>query len=457
MKLFKENIYPLLLLAIPLTLTGLLQSSTYFFETIFLAHLGPEVLAAGALVSWLFGTFIVILIGILSSINILVAHKHGAQDKEGISLVVRDGICLAVLMAIPSFILFWNLSPIFMFLGQSPSVVHLAQSYLHALAWGLLPNFLMFALLEFIVGLGHARVILLFSILSVSLTIFFSFALIFGKFGLPALGIAGAGWGASISYWISALFLILYVVLNKQYRTYLYHSFTMTKQSYLLELFKIGAPMGLMYCVEVGFFFALTLIMGSLSSQLLAANQIALQYMGTLMSLIFSIAQAITVRMGHLLGAGNVPSAERACYVGVSLSALLMLIMALCYWTVPTTLISIDFDVHNDKNRELVHLATQLLAISAVFQLVEAMRIALFGSLRALKDTRFTLFISIISFWGIAFPVGYLLTFRLSFGGAGLWWGMVIGASFSVLLLFWRFKSKIKNDYPHQAHIYTAK
>ena len=449
MKLFKEHIYPLLLLAIPLTLTGLLQSSTFFFETIFLAHLSPEVLAAGALVSWLFGTFIVILIGILSSINILVAHKHGAQDFEGISLVVRDGIWLALLMAIPSFILFWNLSPIFMLLGQNPSVVHLAQTYLRALAWGLLPNFLMFALLEFIVGLGHARVILMFSILSVSLTIFLSFSLIFGKFGLPALGIAGAGWGTSISYWISTLFLIFYVILKKQYRAYLHNLFTITKQSYLLELFKIGAPMGIMYCVEVGFFFALTLVMGSISSQLLAANQIALQYMGTLMSLIFSIAQAITVRMGHLLGAGDVYSAECACYVGVFISALLMFIMAICFWTVPTALISIDFDVHNDKNRELIHLATQLLAISAVFQLVEAMRIALFGALRALKDTRFTLFISIISFWGIAFPVGYLLASRLNLGGVGLWWGMVIGASFSVLLLLWRFKFKINNNYSY--------
>ncbi|BCA95984.1 hypothetical protein TUM19329_23450 [Legionella antarctica] len=216
-----------------------------------------------------------------------------------------------------------------------------------------------------------------------------------------------------------------------------------------MELIKIGAPMGIMYCVEVGFFFALTLIMGSLSSQLLAANQVALQYMGTLMSLIFSIAQAITVRMGHLLGSRDIVSAERACYVGVFLSAFLMIIIGSLYWCIPSTLISIDFDVHNPDNFELVQLATQLLAVSAFFQLFEAMRIALFGALRALKDTRFTLFISIISFWGLALPVGWLLTTRLNLGGTGLWWGMVLGAGFSVLLLFWRFKFKIRNDYAH--------
>ncbi len=447
---FKKNLYPLLHLAMPLILTGLLQSSTYFFETMFLAHLSSDVLAAGALVSWLFGTFIVILIGILSSINILVAHQYGAKNFSTISFIVRDGVWLAIALALPSFILFWNLSPIFLFLGQNPSVVHLAQTYLHALAWGLLPNFLMFALLEFIVGLGHARVLLVFSILSTSLTVLLSFALIFGKFGLPALGIAGAGWGTTISYWISMFFLILYVLSNKEYRAYLHHLFTPTKQSYILELFKVGTPIGFMYCVEVGFFFVITLITGSLGSQMLAANQIALQYMGTLMSIIFSIAQAITVRMGHLLGSGKRDAAEQACYAGISLAIVPMIIIAIFYWTMPSLLISIDFDVHDSKNNELIRLTSQLLAVSAWFQLFEATRIALFGAIRALKDTRFTLFISIISFWSIALPLGYFLTTRLHLGGVGLWWGMVFGAGISVLLLFWRFRLKIKADYHKQ-------
>ena len=443
MEWFKNNVYPLLILAVPLALTGLLQSSTFFFETMFLAHLGPEALAAGGLVSWLFGTFIVIAIGILSSINILVAHKYGSKDYNGISLVVRDGIWLAFLLAICSFILFWNLSPLFILLGQNPAIVHLAQTYLHALAWGLLPNLLMFALLEFIIGLGHARVLLIVSLISVSLTLFLSFTLIFGKFGFPALGIAGAGWGTSISYWITAVFLFVYVSFNKEYRAYLSNLFKPTKQSYVQELFKLGISIGIMYCVEVAFFLALTLVTGSLSSQLLAANQIALQYMGTLMTLIFSIAQAITVRMGHLLGAKQNDAAKQACYVGVGLSACFMMSVALFYLGIPATLISIDFDIHNPKNSELVRLATQLLLVSALFQIFEAMRISLFGALRALKDTRFTLFVSIISFWGIALPVGYLLTTQLGFNETGLWWGMVLGAGFSLLLLFWRFKIKI--------------
>lgn len=445
MNALKKNVFPLLQLIMPLALTGLVQSAVWFFETIFLAHLSSEALAAGSLVSWAFGTVVVILFGTLSAINILVAHKYGAQDEEGILLVVRDGFWLAILLAIPIVVLFWNMSSLFAFVGQSPAIVLLAEMYLHAMAWGILPNVIMIALLEVIIGLGRARFILVFNILSVSLTIFFSFSLIFGKFGMPMLGIAGAGWGLTISNWITVLFIGGYTLTNRHYKNYFSHLLKPTKISYLIELLHVGVPIGLMYCFEVAFFFALTIIMGFFGNLVIAANQIALQYLGTLMAVVFSIAQAITVRMGHLLGAGDKVAAERVAYVGILISTLFMLLVALCYWYFPSWLIAIDFDVSNSKNSEIVYFATQFLAVCALFQIFEAVRISLFGTLRALQDTYFTLFISILSFWGIALPIGYIMATRLDFGGVGLWWGMVVGACFSVLLLLLRFRSKIKH------------
>lgn len=440
----KNNLSPLLKLMLPLVLTGLLQSAVWFFETLFLSHVSPEILAAGALVSWSFGTVIVILYGTLSAINILVANKYGAQDEAGILLVVRDGFWLAILLAIPIFLLFWNMSPLFLLLGQSSAIVLLAKTYLHAMAWGILPNVIMIALFEVFMGLGHARLILVFNVLSVSLTIFFSFALIFGKFGLPLLGIAGAGWGITISNWITVLTIGGYALSNRYYQRYFQFLFDFTQSSYLKELFYIGVPIGLMYSVEVAFFLVLTLAMGSYGSVVMAANQVALQYLGTLMGVIFSIAQAITVRLGHLLGAGDKVSAKKSAYLGVFISLLFMLLVAIGYWCFPAALVSIDFDVNNPKNTTLVHFATQFLMVSAVFQIFEAIRISLFGALRALKDTSFTFFISLFSFWGVALPLGYFMSTRLALGGVGFWWGMVVAASFSVLLLLWRFNTIIK-------------
>lgn len=445
MKLFHGNFYLLLKIALPLAFTGLLQSGVFFFETLFLAHLSPDVLAAGALVSWLFGTFASILFGILSSINILVAHKFGEEDHKGISFIVRDGLWLALILVLPAFTLFWNMSPIFLLFGQNPAVVSLAQAYLHALAWGLLPNFIMIVLLDAIIGLGHAKLILKFTILSTLLNITTSYLLIFGKFGLPALGIAGAGWGMTLSNWISVIVLISYLVMNKTYQPYFSQLFKLTKPFYFVELLRVGTPMGLMYCIEVAFFFVLTLIMGIFGNQFMAANQVALQYLGALMTIIFSLAQAITVRMGHLLGAGDVKSASGTALAGISMAFLLMFLVAIVFWTAPDYLVSIDFDSQKAENFEIIHLAIQFLAVSAIFQIVEAMRIALFGALRSLKDTHFTLIISVLSFWIIALPLGYLIAIPLKVGGTGFWWGMSIGALSSLVLLYYRLRYKLSH------------
>ncbi|MCE0723288.1 MULTISPECIES: MATE family efflux transporter [Legionella] len=448
MRAFKNNFQSLLRLAIPLILTGLLQSSVYFFITIFLAHVSQDALAAGSLVAWLFGTFNIIVIGILNAINVLVAHRHGAQDRHGISLVFRDGFWLACILTIPACFFFWHISPLLLYLGQNQALVKLTESYLHALTWGLFANFITVVLMEFVIGLGKTRLALFFSALNVSLNILFSFALIFGKFGLPAMGVSGAGWGTTIGLWVTVLFFSWYIFTNKNYKPYTRLLFTYVKPFYLIELLKIGTPLGMMYCVEIGFFFVLILIMGSLGNQLLAANQITLQYLCILTSIIFSIAQAITVRMGHLLGEGDVISAKHVGYIGTFTSVFFMFSAALIYWFFPKLLIAIDFDIHDPGNQEMLHFAIQLLAVSAVFQIFESARISLFGALRALKDTRYTLIISMIGFWGIALPIGYLFAIPLQWGGIGLWWGMSLGAVISVLLLYWRFNFKMQHYQP---------
>lgn len=439
----KQDLTPLLRLAIPLALTGFVQSAVWFFETIFLAHLGEDSLAAGSLVSWLFGTLAVIMFGALSAINILVAHKHGEKDQDAIAMVARDGFYMAALLVIPAFFIFWNMSPIFRLFGQPNSIVELAKTYLHALSFGLLPNFMAMACLEVIMGLGHARLILIFNIISTALNITLSYLLIFGKLGFPALGVAGAGWGWTVSSSISAVMLFAYILASSKYKPYFRQVLKFNKPAYLSELFQIGLPMGFMYCVEVAFFFALTLCMGLLGSRMQAANQVALQYLGLFMSVMFAIAQAVTVRMGHLIGAKEFHAVNNVNVIGVAIAVISMSFVAIIYWMIPNALITLDFDVNNPANHLIANEIKTLLIVSAIFQIIEGARITLFGSLRALKETRFTLLISIFSFWCIALPVGYVLGIYLHLGGAGFWWGMVLGASLSVLMLQWRFKRKI--------------
>ncbi|HVE44063.1 MAG TPA: MATE family efflux transporter [Gammaproteobacteria bacterium] len=443
----KNDLMPLLKLAVPMAITGLVQSSLYFFENIFLSRLGEDVLAAGALVSWLFGALIVILFGIFGAVSILISHKYGAKDKEGITSVLRDSFLLAILLVIPTFLLFRNISSIFLLFGQSKELVALAKLYLNALSWGLLPKFILIVLFEFLIGLGHSRTMMVVTLLTTPVYILFSFILIFGKFGFPALGIAGAGWGMTFADWMLSFILGIFLMYSREYKPYFSSIFVFKKPDYLLEIMHLGLPMGAMYSIEVAFFLAATLVMGTIGVQALAANQVTMQYLGPLMSIIFSIAQAVTVRMGHQLGAREFDLVKRTAITGVCVSACFMGFMAVIYWTIPQVLISVDFDLQNPSYAKTIQLAVGFFFIAAFFQIFECIRITLFGALRALKDTHFTLLTSILSFWGIALPLGYYLATYFRLGGNGIWYGMVVGAVLSVLLLKWRFKQRMHRFY----------
>lgn len=441
--IIKNDLMPLLLLAIPMVITGIVQSFLYFFENIFLSRLGEHVLAAGALVNWLFSALVVVVFGIFGAVNILISHKYGAKDNAGITLVLRDGLLLAILFTIPTFILFRNISSIFLLFGQSKELVALAKLYLDALSWSLFPMFIHIVLFEFLVGIGHSRTIMLVTILTTPIYIIFSFVLVFGKLGFPALGIAGAGWGVTLADWIVSFTLGVLLMCSKEYKPYVSAIFTLKKPSYLLEIIHLGLPIGAMYSIEVSFFLAATLLMGTIGVQALAANQVTMQYLGLLMAIIFSIAQAVTVRMGHQLGAKEFNAVKRTAMMGVCISTFFMSFIAVIYWTIPQLLISVDFDLKNPSYAQTIQFAMDFFFIAAFFQIFECIRITLFGALRALKDTHFTLITSILSFWVIALPLGYCLAIYLHLGGNGIWYGMVIGAAFSVLLLHWRFKQRM--------------
>lgn len=442
---YHQDIKPLMKLVIPLLMTGLIGGLVYFFQTLFLAHIGTKALAAGALVSWLNWVLVVVVFGILGAINILVAHFFGAKNYQEICRVTRDGLIVALLLWLPTFFLFWNMAPIFLVFGQKPAIVELAIPYLHALAYGLLPNFLMIALLELMIGLGNTRIVIFITALSVLLTICFSYVLMFGEYGFPNLGIAGAGWGCALSNIITFFVFFLYLIFHKQYRNYLVHVFDLSAPFHILELFQIGFPMGLMYCVEVGFFFALSLMIGAYGHELLAANQIALQYLGILIGAIFSIAQAITVRMGHLLGAQQKQVAHRASYLGSLLALGFVMVFSMTEWLFPKQFIGLDFDVHLAENASVVGDASVFLCLCGIFQIFEAIRLSMFGALRALKDTHFTLWCSFVTFWMVALPLGFLLEKLAWDQGRGLWLGMILANIFSVIWLKYRLNKKFES------------
>lgn len=452
-KFIREDVAALLKLAIPIIVTGIVEASVGFFSTFFLAKLSQHDLAAGALVSWLFVTLMVILWGTLTSVSVSVSQKVGEKNDLAISQILHDAVILSCMLMPPAFLLLWNVAPIFLLFGQPASLLPPAKSYLHALACGLLPDFIWLVFMQFLIGLGHARVSMTWMLIWVPTAVICNYSLIFGQFGLPALGIAGIGWGMTSSSWLTCIWLLTWLILHPTYKKYLHTAWLLKSTTTIKELLQIGVPIGTMYCLEVGFFLALSLLMGTFGETELAGNQIALQYLNILIAIVFSTAQAVTVRMGHKLGANEIESAERTSAAGVFISITFMIIVMLVYVLAPNVLIALDLDLHDPANTAVIPYARQFLLLCGLFQLFESVRIVMFGSLRALKDTRFTLVTTILSFWLIAIPLGLFLS-KTSLGCTGFWWGLVTSAMVSSTLLYWRFKKKmhfLKRDHSRLA------
>ena len=320
-------------------------------------------------------------------------------------------------------------------------VVELATKYLHALVWCIFPLSFLIVMEQFLIGLSRTRLVLWISLLQVPCEIIFGYALIFGKFGMPKCGIAGLGYAFTVVFILAAIVISVFLCKSKVTHVYqVFSNFGRVDTEYLWELFRIGWPIGCMYTIEIALFLVVVLLMGQLGSDVLAAHQIAWQYLGLTITLVFAISQATTVRVGQAVGRNDKPSIELAVYVNMAIGFVLMLLVAILYIGFPKIIISIDIDVYATKHAALVSYAVKFLTIAGIFQLFDSVRLISVGALRGLKDTKVPMYISVFAFWVVALPSAYAMGFILHKGGVGMWYGLIVGIATGALILAIRFR-----------------
>ncbi len=429
-----------LLLAVPLAGAQLAQAATAFVDTVMMGLLGSRTLAAGGLGAALFSALLIIGTSVVSVVSPLAAEAHGAGKIEMAGRVTRQGLWLSLAIALPVTLLIWNGGLLLRLFGQEEENVLLAETYLRALAWGYLPALGFAVLKNFLSGLSQPRPVIVIMICGTVFNAAANYVLMFGKLGLPALGIAGIGWASAISLWGIFITLAVYTVKQPAFSAYgVFRALHQFDGRVFWELLQIGWSIGVLAAVETGLFTVTTFLMGQLGTVSLAAHQIALQTASITFMVPLGISFATTVRVGQLIGRKDPNGARLAGYVGIGLGSLFMGIMAVFFWTTPRLIISLYLDVQNPANDSVVRLAESLLSVAAMFQMVDAIQIIAAGALRGLKDTRIPMLVGIFAYWCIGLTSSYLLGLRLGYGGVGLWWGLAIGLSVAAIILTWRF------------------
>jgi len=256
--------------------------------------------------------------------------------------------------------------------------------------------------------------------------------LMYGGFGLPALGAQGSGLATALVLWLQFFALLSWVLLRPQYRPLrLFARFDAPRPEVLAELLHVGVPMGVSLLMEAGLFVAVALVIGTLGETVVASHQVALNVATVAFMLPLGLAMAITVRVGLAAGRGDEDGVRYAGFVGIGLTLATQLVSSLAMLLAPQAIASLY---------TRVALAAQLLVLAGVFQFSDGIQVAANGALRGLKDTRVPMLVTLFAYWAIGMPVGAWLAFRAGFGARGMWMGLIAGLTAAALLLFLRFR-----------------
>ncbi|AXQ29872.1 MATE family efflux transporter [Solimonas sp. K1W22B-7] len=443
---FRREAGASLRLALPLVAAQVAAVGMGTVDTILAGRLGPQALAAVAVGSNYAVLFFIFFMGVLMACSPIVAQRHGAgRDPLQTGAFLREALLVGTGLAL----LWWlalrlSAGPLLQRLQLPPDTTRMAVEFLHALSWSAFGFSAWFVLRYTAEGLGQPRPILLAGVVGLVVNALLAWGLLFGHWGLPALGAVGCGWATSIAALAMAATLALQYGLRAGLRPVGLFRRSPPRPGAgadSAELLRLGLPIGLILAAEAGLFVMAAMLMSQFGEAEVAAYQIALNFAALLFMIPLSVGLAATVRVGHAVGAGlGAAEVRYRGRVGMQLgllnaasNALIMLLLAPAIVRLYTA------------DAAIGALAVQFLWLAAAFQFFDAVQVTANGALRGIKDTRLPMLITVLAYWAVGFPVSWWLAFHAGLGPAGVWWGLTVGLAVAAAGLAARFRYKAQS------------
>lgn len=439
-KTYFDEFKKTLMLFGPLLAALLSQKGMSLVNALFMGTLGPEALAASSLADSLYSFIATVGIGILSSVGVLVARAYGEKNSLRAGIVFYSSMCVTAVFCVLTIIFLWFAPSYLVSLGQDPIVVGKAIKYMHAVIWGLPGLMVFFALLNFSSSLDHPRIAMTFSLVSIPLVALANNIFVYGRFGLPKMGIVGIGLSTALVQWIICIGFYIYVLRHKDLRKYIkVSSKTLFQKDAAREIIKIGLPAGLINLVETGMIFAAALMMGSFGTSTLAAHQIIM--ISTTILCRFPMAFGITsaIRVSQKVGMKEYKSVRSTFNANLLLGSVMGLLLGIVFAGFAVPIINLFISQSEASYGEVLRLARSYIYIGAVIQLVDYILRIIIGSLRGIKDTFVPMCICLVLYWVVGVGGGYVLGFIFHLEGLGVWLGQLFGLASAGLVLYIRF------------------
>lgn len=435
---YRQHVRAITVMGLPLIGGHLGQVAIGVTDTVMVGWYSVEALAAVTLGSTYFFVLLIFGSGFAWGVMPMVAAFEAEGDEIGLRRATRMGLWLSLgfgLLTLPLFI--WA-RPVMDLMGQKEAVAEMVGQYLMIAGWGILPALLVMVLKSYLAALERTQVVFWITVLAGVANVLANYAFIFGNWGAPELGIRGAAIASLASHSVSLVAVAGYVLwAMPQHQIFV--RLWRPDWEMLARVFRLGLPIGFTGLSEVGLFAATAVMMGWLGTVPLAAHGIVLQLASITFMVHLGISNVATIRAGNAFGRRDLGHLSRGAVTALVLSLIVATLTIVAFVMWPEPLIDIFMQRDEPARAQILAIGVGLLALAALFQLVDGAQAVALGLLRGVQDTTVPMILAGISYWGIGIPVSYLLGFVVGLGGTGVWLGLVVGLGVAAILLNLRF------------------
>lgn len=438
---YAQHFRAILILGLPLVGSQLAQFGISLTDAVMLGWYDVEALAAEVVGGGIFFVLFVVGSGFAMAVTPMVARARAAGEGRQPRRITRMALWLSTLFGLACLPVFVFSGPLMRALGQEDTIAELARQYLSVRGWGIVAALWVMVLESYLAALERTRVILWVTLAAVVLNALGNYALIFGNWGAPELGIAGAGWASLGVSGAMVLVLVVYVIRAVPDDSLFTRLWGPDWEAFR-AVFRLGWPIGITHLAEVGLFAFSSVMMGWIGTIELAAHGIALQIASLVFMMHLGLASAGTVRAGQAVGRQDQVNLRRGAMVLVYMSGAVGVVTILVFLSLPETLLGLFLSPEDPDRAAVIAIGIGLLAAAALFQFVDAAQVLAMGLLRGVQDTQVPMVLAAVSYWLIGMPVAYVLGFTLHWGGIGIWLGLAVGLAVAAASTMYRFWSR---------------
>ena len=428
------EIKKLMHLMLPILITQFAQAGFGLIDTIMAGQLSAVDLAAIAVGVGLWIPIMLLFSGIMIATTPLVAEANGARTPEKIATIVRQSLWVALILGVIAGLLLQLMPLLLPVFGVPDNLLPKASLFLHAIGFGM-PAVTMYAALRgYSEALGFPRPVTVISRLALVSLVPLNYVFMHGLGPIPALGSAGCGFATAILQWLMFFALLGYIQKAKIYKaTSIFSHFEKLDSYWIKRILKLGLPIGLAIFFEVSIFSTAAIILSPLGETIVAAHQIAISVTSQLFMIPMSLALALTIRVGTYYGEKNYVAMRKVQKLGLITATGLALTTMLFMWLLRPEIVAVY-----TQDVMVAEVAMYLIWFAIAYQIMDAWQISAAGCLRGMQDTKGPMWITMIAYWVVAFPVGIYLSRFTSMGAPGVWVGLIVGLTVACILLLMR-------------------